>query len=54
MRELDLIHASDTNTIEKLANAIAIEQGLFSSSQIKSGNGNSQSQQSLSRLLGSM
>ena len=54
MRELDLIHASDTNTIEKLANAIAIEQGLFSSSQIKSGSGNSQSQQSLSRLLGSM
>ena len=52
MKEIDLIHSSDINTIESLANAIAIEQGLLSSSQIKSGSGSAQSQQSLSRLLG--
>ena len=54
MGEIDIIPKKDINTLEMIAKAVSIEQGLLSSSQIKSGSGNSQSQQSLSRLLGSV
>ena len=54
MGEVDIIPKKDINTLEMIAKAVSIEQGLLSSSQIKSGSGNSQSQQSLSRLLGSV
>ncbi len=54
MREIDLVHNKDISTIERLANAIAIQRGLYASSVIKSGDGSSYSVQSLSRLIGSL
>lgn len=52
--EVDLIHQNDSNTIKDLANAISIQQGILSSSQVRDGSGNARSISGLSYLIGSI
>lgn len=51
--EMGLVHGSDIDTLKRIANALANLRGLTTSTQVKDGEGNGQSQQTLSRLLGS-
>ena len=53
LREIKLITQSDSGTLILLAQSKALVEGLLTSSQIKDGNGNSVSSNTLSRLLGS-
>lgn len=52
--ELGLIHGADLPTLKDIANAKANIQGVTTASQVKDGEGNGQSLQTLSRLLGSL
>ena len=52
--ELGLVHGNDVRTLDNIAIAKANMQGLTTSTQVKDGAGNGQSQQTLSRLLGSL
>lgn len=52
--ELGLVHGNDIRTLNTIAVAKANVQGLTISSQVKDGEGHGQSQQTLSRLLGSL
>ena len=51
--ELGLVHKSDIRTLENIAKAKAYLDGVTSTSQVKDSQGNGQSTQTLSRLLGS-
>lgn len=51
--EIKLITQSDSGTLILLAQAKALTEGLLTASQLKDGNGNSISSNTLSRLLGS-
>lgn len=52
--ELDLIHPKDVNTIQNLATAVSIIQGVLSSSQVRDGFGNARAISGLSYLIGSI
>ena len=52
--ELGLVHNLDVPTLQNIANAKANVQGITIASQVKDGEGNGQSNQTLSRLLGSL
>ena len=54
LAELDLVHATDIPTLKVLALAQANVSGVTTATTVKDGEGNSQSLQSLSRLLGSL
>ena len=54
LAELDLVHATDIPTLKVLALAQANISGVTTATTVKDGEGNSQSLQSLSRLLGSL
>lgn len=54
LSELDLVHATDIPTLKVLAIAQANVSGVTTATTVKDGEGNSQSLQSLSRLLGSL
>ena len=52
--ELGLVHGNDIPTLNKIAIAKANVTGVTTASQVKDGDGNGQSLQTLSRLLGSL
>lgn len=52
--ELGMIHQNDVRTLFKIALAKANLDGITTSTQVKDGEGNGQSNQTLSRLLGSL
>lgn len=52
--EIGLVHGNDVRQLQQLSIAIANFQGITTSTQVKDGDGNQQSQQTLSRLLGSL
>ena len=52
--ELGMIHGSDIASLKKIARAVANVRGVSTSSIVRDGEGNAQSQQTLSRLLGSL
>lgn len=52
--ELGLVHGNDIPTLNKIAIAKANVTGVTTASQVKDGEGNGQSLQTLSRLLGSL
>lgn len=52
--ELGLVHGNDIPTLNKIAIAKANVAGVTTASQVKDGEGNGQSLQTLSRLLGSL
>lgn len=52
--ELGLIHGNDIPTLKRIATAKANVTGVTTASQVKDGDGNGQSLQTLSRLLGSL
>ena len=54
LNELGLIHDNDVPTLRAIAIAKANVQGITIASQVKDGEGNGQSNQTLSRLLGSL
>lgn len=53
LSEIHLVSDQDKSTLEKLAYVKAVQSGLTSGSQVKNGEGSSQSMFALSRLLGS-
>lgn len=54
LKEVNLVHKNDIPAIENIARANAIKKGVYSSTQVKSGAGTTQSGSTFSRLLGSM
>lgn len=54
LNELGLVHKLDIPTLQNIAIAKANVQGITIASQVKDGEGNGQSNQTLSRLLGSL
>lgn len=54
LNELGLVHKLDVPTLQNIAIAKANVQGITIASQVKDGEGNGQSNQTLSRLLGSL
>lgn len=54
LKEINLVHKNDIPAIEYIARANAIKKGVYSSTQVKSGAGTTQSGSTFSRLLGSM
>lgn len=54
LKEIKFTHKSDVNTLEYIAKATAVKNGLYSGTQVKSGSGASQSTFTFSRLLGSV
>lgn len=52
--EIDLIHSKDVGTIQDLAIALSIQQGILSSSQVHDGFGNARTVSGLSYLIGSI
>lgn len=52
--ELSMIHGNDVNTLNNIALAKANLEGITTATQVKDSEGNGQSNQTLSRLLGSL
>ncbi|MDY6154495.1 MAG: hypothetical protein SPI06_13920 [Terrisporobacter sp.] len=52
--ELGMVHGNDVRTLNLMALAKANMDGITTATQVKDGEGNGQSNQTLSRLLGSL